>query len=119
MGYAPCTGTYRLTTSKGHSHQAKTRHSGERLPDEGEYLTLLSALDDLTRRIKAAGRDPGSFTVTVYSGRELMTKQLTGAYQVKSQALKPLYDRATKAMSRFARVEVVLKPSALLKNELR
>lgn len=118
-GYAPCTGTYRLTTSKGHSHQARTRHTGERLPDEGEYLTLLLALDDLTRRIKAAGRDPGTFTVTVFSGRELMTKQLNGAYQVKSQALKPLYERARKALGRFRRVEVILKPSAMLKNELR
>ncbi|HEX8600410.1 MAG TPA: RNase H family protein [Chloroflexia bacterium] len=119
MGYAPCTGTYRLTTSKGHSHQTKTRHTGERLPDEGEYLTLLSALDDLTRRIKAAGRDPGTFTVTVFSGRELMTKQLSGAYQVKSQALKPLYERAKKALGQFRRVEIILKPSAMLKNELR
>lgn len=119
MGYAPCTGTYRLTTNKGHSHQAKTRHTGERLPDEGEYLTLLSALDDLTRRIKSAGRDPGKYTVTVFSGRELMTKQLNGAYQVKSQALKPLYERARKALGQFERVEIILKPSAMLKDELR
>jgi ribonuclease HI len=119
MGCAPCTGTYRLTTSKGRSHQTRVRHAGERIPDEGEYLTLLSALDDLTKRIKAAGREPGNFTLTVFSGRELMTKQLTGAYQVKSHLLRPLYEQARGLLKQFERVEIVLKPSALLKKELR
>lgn len=115
----PCTGTYRLTTSKGHIHQTKVKHRGNHLPDEGEYLTLLSALDDLAGRIKAAGRDPGKFTLTIFSGRELMAKQLTGAYQVKSPVLKPLYERARGLLRQFSRAEIVMKPSAMLKEELR
>jgi ribonuclease HI len=118
-GSGPCTGTYRLTTNKGHSHQTKVKHRGSRIPDEGEYLTLLSALDDLTKRIKAAGRDPGKFTLTIFSGRELMAKQLTGAYQVKSPLLKPLYERARSLLRQFSRVDIILRPSTMLKNELR
>lgn len=114
----PATGLYRLNTSKGRSYQTKVRHSGERIPDEGEYLTLLSALADLTERIKAAGRDPRRFTLTVFSGREIVTKQLTGAYQVKSQLLKTLYEQARGLLNQFERVEVILRPAALLKKEL-
>ncbi|MEA2573405.1 MAG: ribonuclease, partial [Chloroflexia bacterium] len=93
-------------------------HPGERIPDEGEYLTLLTALAELIERIKAAGRDPSNFTLTVFSGRELMTKQLTGAYQVKSQLLKPLYEQVLNLLKQFKRAEIILKPNALLKNEL-
>ena len=118
-GSGPCTGTYRLTTSKGHSHQTRVKHRGNHLPDEGEYLTLLSALDDLAGRIRTAGRDPGKFTLTIFSGRELMAKQLTGAYQVKSPLLKPLYERTRGLLGQFSRAEIVMKPSAVLKNELR
>ncbi|MDQ3704559.1 MAG: hypothetical protein M3437_04925 [Chloroflexota bacterium] len=119
VGCGSCTGTYRLITNKGRSYQTKVKHVGERILGEGEYLTLSSALEDLTERIKTAGRDPGKFTVTIFSGQELVTKQLTGAYQVKSQLLRPLYEQARSALSRFGRVEIIWKPVAMLKNELR
>lgn len=118
-GSGLCMGIYRLVTNKGRSYQTKVKHTGEHILVEGEYLTLLSALDDLSKRIKAAERGLHNFTLTIFSGQELVTKQLTGAYQVKSQLLKPLYEQAQRSLAQFERVEIVWKPNALLKKELR
>lgn len=115
----PCTGTYRLIARDGRVHQAKIRHEGNCIPDEGEYLTLIAALNDLVARIRSARRDPSPYSLTVFSGRELVTKQLTGAYSVKSPILRPLYTQARDLLANFDRAEIVLKKSSTLSQNMQ
>jgi ribonuclease HI len=55
-----------------------------------EYRALLRALD--------LAIELGASAVSVVSDSELMVRQVTGAYKVKSDDLKPLYDQAQKKL---------------------
>lgn len=113
-----CAGTFRLASKSGRSYQASVNHPRERIHVEGEYLTLLAGVSNLVKRIRAAGREPDDFTVAVFSGQELVVRQLVGTYQVKSAILKPLYLQARGMLDRFRGAEVAWRPTALLKKEL-
>ena len=93
----------------GRSREARLAHSGDRGLDEAEYLTLSWALSDLAQRIVAAGLDPGGFTLTVFSRRELVVKQLTGLYKVKSPALQGCHAEARELLGRFKTSDVIWK----------
>lgn len=108
-GAGSFTGTYRLIARDGRIHQGQVKRAGSFLPDEGEYMTLIAALTDLVARIRSDRRDPSPYSITVFSGRELMTKQLTGAYSVKSPILRPLYIQARDLLGNFDRAEVEWK----------
>jgi ribonuclease HI len=58
-----------------------------------EYTALVRALDHAAR----LGRD----RVLVLSDSELLVKQMTGAYRVKSDDLRPLYEEAKRLGERF------------------
>jgi ribonuclease HI len=109
IGRGPCEGRFRLWVRDGRSRDAHVTHSGERAHDEAEYLTLIWALADLTQRIAAAGHDPSNSTLTVYSRRELVVKQLIGIYKVRAQSLQNCYTEARELLGRFKSVEVVWK----------
>jgi ribonuclease HI len=109
IGRGLCEGRFRLWLRNGKSRDARVAHAGERAHDEAEYLTLICALTDLERKITGAGRDPGEFTLTVYSRRELLVKQLTGVYRVRSQALQSHYAEALDLLGQFKSVYVVWK----------
>jgi ribonuclease HI len=59
---------------------------GKTTNNVAEYKALLQGLD------LAAELEPAS--VTIFSDSELLVRQLTGQYKVKSQALKPLFEQA-------------------------
>ncbi|HKP51264.1 MAG TPA: RNase H family protein [Chloroflexia bacterium] len=103
------TGTYRIWAKDGRTRQAEVQHSGQMLHDEAEYQTLITALSGIIERITSKGRDPSNYALTIYSGRELMVKQLTGAYKVKAPALQAPYAEARNLLRKFKRAEVVWK----------
>jgi len=111
---APSSGVYHLEAKNGRSHKGQIKHSGNRLPDEAEYLTLISALEDLTSRISSAGGSPSDYTLTVYSARELMVKQLSGLYKLKSPALREVYKRALNLLRVFKHVEIIQEQAKVL-----
>jgi hypothetical protein len=94
-------------------------HAGEHVHDEAEYLTLLAALTDLAGRITGAGRDPARYTVTIYSGRELVVVQLTRGYEVKAPALQLLHGQSCALIERFARVDLLWKQPSAIKSLFR
>jgi ribonuclease HI len=103
------TGTYRIWAKDGHSRDAEVRHKGQMLHDEAEYFTLIAALSGMLERTTSSGSDPRDYALTVYSGRELVVKQLAGEYKVKAAALQAPYAEAQALLKRFKRVEVVWK----------
>jgi len=55
----------------------------------------------------------GARVVRVQSDSELLVRQLSGRYKVRSTALVPLHRRALAAMRRFDRVQIVHVPREL------
>jgi ribonuclease HI len=119
VGRGPCTGHYQLWARDGWGRQGHAVHAGDHAHDEAEYLTLLAALADLANRITGAGRDTESYTVTVYSGRELVVEQLTGGYRVKAPTLQGLHEQSCAAIARFKRVDLIWKRTTALKRLFR
>jgi len=109
VGRGPGTGRYYLFANDGRNRQITVDHPGESIADEAEYLTLISALSDMCQRITAGGRDPANYSLTIYSRRELVVKQLTGAYRVKSPALQYTFAEAQGLLRRFKSVELIWK----------
>lgn len=63
-----------------------------------EYSGLLAALEyALAHHLSA---------IRVYSDSELLVRQMTGKYRVKSEDLRPLYDRAQEMIRRIPRFEI-------------
>ncbi len=59
-----------------------------------EYRALIAGVQEAVRR--------GVRKLHVFSDSELLCRQLTGAYRVKSPALKPLYQQVRGLLSKFA-----------------
>lgn len=119
VGRGPASGRYQLWTSGGNGARASVTHAGECAADEAEYLTLIAALDDLLARIAAKQRDPTTFSLTIYSRRELVVKQLDGTYRARATSLQPLHARAQACLRRFAGVELIWKQGAAIERLLR
>ena len=109
VGRGPASGRYQLWTRSGSGACAAVTHVGDRAADEAEYLTLIAALDDLLARVAANQRDPAAYSLTVYTRRELVVKQLNGTYRVRSATLQPLQQQARSRLDRFAGVELILE----------
>ncbi len=106
-------GRYLLETRSGRSSTGEldkpTSHA-----DVTEYLALKNALSELLDRIESADREADEFTLLIRSARELVVKQLRGDYKVRSQKLKPLYERVRSLADEFAglRFEQISKEEA-------
>jgi ribonuclease HI len=67
-----------------------------------EYMGLLLGL----RR----ARELGVREIEVFADSELMIRQLSGRYQVRSASLRPLYEEAVRLLNEFGRVKLVHVP---------
>jgi ribonuclease HI len=114
--YAQKGSRYRLWTSDGRSRLTTVAQAGSLPPAEAEYTLLMAALTDLAARIREGGRDPARYTVAVYSGQELVVKQLAGSYRVKAPGLLALYGQASALMRQFKAVTPIWKPAADVKS---
>ena len=63
-----------------------------------EYHALLRALDDAQQR--------RANEVEIFADSDLLVRQITGAYRVKSPSLTPLHAQALRALSAFARWKI-------------
>lgn len=72
---------------------------GETTNNVAEYRALLLGLEE------AAKLEPAS--LTVLSDSELLVRQLTGAYRVKSERLRPLHLEATLRLRGFRGVRIL------------
>lgn len=75
------------------------RYLGVMTNNMAEYSALVMAL--------AEAKAMGVSEVEVFADSELMVKQLTGKYKVKSADLKPLYDEAYSLLKGFRRYKIV------------
>jgi ribonuclease HI len=88
-GPAACAVIAQDTVTETTIHEAGY-YIGNATNNVAEYRALLRALD--------LSIELGASAVSVISDSELMVRQVTGAYKVKSDDLKPLYDQAQKKL---------------------
>jgi ribonuclease HI len=72
---------------------------GETTNNVAEYRALIRALEE--------AQSLGGRRLTIKADSELVVRQLSGRYQVKSPHLKPLFDRACALLRQFERVHVM------------
>jgi len=69
--------------------------------NEAEYKSLIAGLEDVTRRIEAAGQSLAAWQIEVRGDSDLVVKQIGGEWQVKKESLRPLLDKAQKLLANF------------------
>jgi len=89
----PAAAGFTLDDVDGHRLQAKAFYLGETTNNVAEYTALIRALE--------AARKLGAEQVTVHTDSELMVRQLSGAYKVKSEAIRPLFEQVNGLRSQF------------------
>jgi ribonuclease HI len=72
---------------------ALSKFLGEATNNQAEYAGLLAALD--------FARSNGYRRLRILSDSELLVRQMSGEYKVKSDGLKPLWERARRAAAAF------------------
>ena len=108
----PSAGRYRLATSKGACDEGRVQRQGQFVPDEAEYHTLIAAVSDILDRIAAHPRklDPSTFSLAVYSFREIVVKQIRGECKVTAASLQAVHGDAQALLRRFGTVEAIWQP---------
>lgn len=71
-----------------------------------EYRALLRGLDIAIKHCDE---------IQIRTDSELMARQLLGAYRVRAEHLKPLYEQAKQAMAKFKSAKIAIIPRALNK----
>lgn len=84
---------------KGNVARELRKYLGVMTNNMAEYSALVMAL--------AEAKAMGVSEVEVFADSELMVKQITGKYKVKSADLKPLYDEAYSLLKGFRRYKIV------------
>jgi ribonuclease HI len=90
---------YRIEDEAGEVLDEAGRTIGVATNNEAEYRALITALE------RAAAL--GATEVEVRSDSELLVRQMTGRYRVKSPHLKQLWDEAQQAADGFERVRYI------------
>jgi len=89
----PAAAGFVLEDVDGRRLQAKAFFLGETTNNVAEYTALIKALE--------AAKKLGADQVVVHSDSELMVRQLSGAYKVKSEAIRPLFEHVNELRSQF------------------
>jgi ribonuclease HI len=93
-----------VSTPEGEILDEACERIGDATNNVAEYRGLLLGL--------ARARALGATEVEVVNDSELVARQLTGAYKVKHEAMRPLHARARAALEEFERWSVRAVPRA-------
>ena len=93
-----------VTTPEGEVLEEASERIGAATNNVAEYRALLLGLE--------RARALGATEVEVINDSELVARQVQGAYKVKHQGLRPLYDQAMEALRGFERWSVRSVPRA-------
>jgi phosphoribosylglycinamide formyltransferase 1 len=94
----PAASAFVLTDSHGKQLQAGAFFLGNATNNFAEYTAIHKALE--------SAKSLGAMQITVYSDSELLVRQINGQYKVKSEQIRPLFDRALELLSQFENWQV-------------
>jgi phosphoribosylglycinamide formyltransferase-1 len=89
----PAAAAFVLSDSAGNQLQAKAFFLGKTTNNVAEYTSLIKALE--------AAKEIGTEQLIVYSDSELLVRQITGKYKVKSEQIRPLFRLASGLLENF------------------
>jgi len=89
----PAAAGFVLDDAAGNRLLARAFFLGETTNNVAEYTALVKAFE--------AARALGAAQVAVYTDSELMVRQLSGAYKVKSESIRPLFEQVDELRSHF------------------
>lgn len=89
----PAAAGFTLADSTGTQIQAKAFFLGEVTNNIAEYTSFLKALE--------AAQQAGAEQLTVFSDSELLVRQINGQYKVKSEKIRPLFQKAVSLLNGF------------------
>ncbi len=95
----PAAAGFVLEDDKGCPLVARAFFLGEATNNVAEYTALIKALE--------SARQIGATEFTVYTDSELMVRQLKGVYKVKSELIRPLFERVNELRRQFESCLVV------------
>jgi ribonuclease HI len=98
----PAAGACVISAPDGEVLGERVRLLGVATNNVAEYQALLLGLE--------CAREMGATEVEVVGDSELIAKQVTGAYRVKHDALKPLHREALAALAQFERWSIRTVP---------
>jgi ribonuclease HI len=87
-----------ILDSKRKKLKELSKYIGETTNNVAEYSALICALEEA--QSMAAGE------VVIYMDSELMTRQLTGEYRVKSEEIRPLFEKALGLLKKLGSFEI-------------
>jgi len=91
-----------LVDPRGRVVERLGKYLGVQTNNFAEYTALILGLQ--------RARELGVDEVEVFADSELMIRQLSGRYQVKSPSLRPLYEQARGILNEFSRFKLVHVP---------
>ncbi|MBN1805672.1 MAG: phosphoribosylglycinamide formyltransferase [Sedimentisphaerales bacterium] len=94
----PAAAGFTLTDSAGVQLKAKAFFLGQATNNIAEYTSFLKALE--------ASKQTGAEQLTVFSDSELLVRQINGQYKVKSEQIKPLFQKAIDLLEGFTSWQV-------------
>ena len=89
----PAAAAFIITDSDGTKLDAKAFFLGQTTNNVAEYTAILKALE--------AAKLIGAKQLMVFSDSELLVKQLTGEYKVKSEQIRPLFRQTVNLLNEF------------------
>lgn len=95
----PAAAGFVLEDDSGRPLVARAFFLGETTNNVAEYTALIKALE--------SARQIGATEFTVYTDSELMVRQLKGVYKVKSDLIRPLFERVNELRNQFESCLVV------------
>lgn len=102
-------GSFRIRPPGGDWEPAVRLEYGDGVTNnEAEYRSLLGAMEAVARR----SRDPAALSVLVFGDSQLVLRQLQGAWKVKAENLRPLWEATRAAAARFKTVRYQWQPRA-------
>jgi phosphoribosylglycinamide formyltransferase 1 len=94
----PAAAGFTLTDSTGAQLKAQAFFLGQATNNIAEYTGFLKALE--------ASKQTGAEQLTVFSDSELLVRQINGQYKVKSENIKPLFQKAIDLLGGFSSWQV-------------
>lgn len=94
----PAAAGFILTEETGNQLQAKAFFLDKTTNNVAEYTALIKALE--------AARKIHADRLTIFSDSELLVRQINGKYRVKSEQIKPLFQKATELIDKFKDIKV-------------
>ena len=94
----PAAAAFVLDDAAGHRLRARAFFLGKATNNVAEYTAVVRALE--------SARELGATDVAISSDSELLVRQLSGQYKVKSDLIRPLFEQVNALRAQFSRCQI-------------